>query len=345
MYMRKKEVLVRTAGRIVHALPGLLFAIAVSCGGTAARAADRSVGEAAAYPARPLRFIVPSSPGGANEVFARILAARMTANWGQQVIVDTRPGASGIIGTQIMARAAPDGYTFLIVANGHALNPYLHAKLPYDTLKDLDHVTLFAIAPVVLVVHPSVPAQSLQELMALAKAKPSQLNYASSGVGSGGWLAFELLRNVTRLDMVHVPYKGAGQANAAVLAGEVKMHFTSVLTAAPLIKAGRVRALAVTSAKRASLLEQVPAMAEHLPGYEVLSFFGILVPAGTPKPIIAKLHREIARITALPDVRSQFAELGVDIVDYGPEKFTAYVKSEMAKWSKVFAERGIRPEQ
>lgn len=297
------------------------------------------------YPAKPIRFIAPTSPGGANDVLARMLGARMTANWGQQVVVDVRPGAGGIIGSEIAARAAPDGYTLLIVANGYALNPYLHAKLPYDTLKDLERVTLFALAPLVLVVHPSLPAQSLQELIALAKAQPGQLNYASSGLGSGGWLSVELFRSMTRLDMAHVPYKGAGQANAAVVAGEVQMLFTSPLAAAPFIKAGRLRALAVTSAKRVGMMEQVPAVGELLPGYEVHNFFGILVPGGTPKPIIAKLNREIVRITALPDVKSQFAALGFEAVDYGPEKFTAYVKSEMAKWSKVFAERGIKPER
>lgn len=329
---------------IVHALPRFFLALALLSAGIAVQAADATRDSAGNYPARPIRFIAPTSPGGANDVLARLLGARMTANWGQQVVVDVRPGAGGIIGSELAARAAPDGYTLLIVANGYALNPYLHAKLPYDTLKDLERVTLFALAPLVLVVHPSVPAQSLQELIALAKGKPGHLNYASSGLGSGGWLSVELFRSVTRLDMNHVPYKGAGQANAAVVAGEVQMLFTSPLAAAPFIKAGRLRALAVTSAKRVAMMEQVPAVAEALPGYEVHNFFGILVPGGTPRPIIAKLHQEVARITALPDLRSQFAALGFEAVDWGPEKFTAYVKSEMAKWSRVFAERGIKPE-
>lgn len=330
---------------VVSALVPLLLAIVCTSGLAAASAVNRLSDPATHYPARPIRFIAPTSPGGANDVLARMLGARMTAAWGQQVVVDVRPGAGGIVGSEIAARAAPDGYTLLIVANGYALNPYLHAKLPYDTLKDLERVTLFALAPLVLVVHPSVPAQSLQELIALAKAQPGQLNYASSGLGSGGWLSVELFRSMTRLDMAHVPYKGAGQANAAVVAGEVQMLFTSPLAAAPFIKAGRLRALAVTSAKRVGMMEQVPAVGELLPGYEVHNFFGILVPGGTPKPIIAKLHQEVVRITTLPDVKRQFDALGFEAVDYGPEQFTAYVKSEMAKWSKVFAERGIKPER
>ncbi len=344
MFFRIDELRVHAASRIARALPRFFFALAVFCAGHVAQAADSTHDSAASYPARPIRFIAPTTPGGANEVLARMLGVRMTANWGQTVVVDVRPGAGGVVGSEIAARAAPDGYTLLIVANGYALNPYMHAKLPYDTLKDLDRVTLFVLAPLVLVVHPSVPAQSLQELIALAKAKPGQLNYASSGLGSGGWLAVELFRSITRLDMNHVPYKGAGQANAAVFAGEVQMLFTSPLAAAPFIKAGRLRALAVTSAKRVGMMEQVPAVAELLPGYEVQNFFGVLVPAGTPKPIIAKLHHEIARITTLPDVKQQFDALGFEAVDYGPEQFTAYVKSEMAKWSKVFAERGIKPQ-
>ncbi len=329
---------------IVHTLARFFLALALLSAGIAVQAADATRDSAANYPTRPIRFIAPTSPGGANDVLARLIGARMTANWGQQVVVDVRPGAGGIVGSEIAARAAPDGYTLLIVANGYALNPYLNAKLPYDTLKDLERVMLFALAPLVLVVHPSVPAQSLQELIALAKAKPGQLNYASSGLGSGGWLSVELFRSITRLDMNHVPYKGAGQANAAVVGGEVQMLFTSPLAAAPFIKAGRVRALGVTSKKRVAMIEQAPAIAELLPGYEVYNFFGILVPGGTPQPIIAKLHQKVARITALPDVKEQFHSLGFEAVDYGPEKFTAYVKSEMAKWSKVFAERGIKPE-
>ena len=195
-----------------------------------------------------------------------------------------------------------------------------------------------------LVVHPSVPVQSVQELIALAKSKPGQLNYGTSGAGSGGWLSVQLFRRMAALDMAHVPYKGAGQSTAAVISGEVHMLFTSSLAAAPYIKTGRLRALAVTSAKRIAMMENAPALTEFLPGYEVLNFFGILVPAGTPKSIISKLHGEVARIIDLPEVKGQLGSLGFEAVNYGPEQFTAYVKSEMSKWSAVISESGMKAE-
>lgn len=307
----------------------------------AAAGSDPAVG----YPSRPIRFIAPTTPGGANDILSRILGARMTQNWGQQVVVDLRPGAGGIVGTEIAAHAAPDGYTLLIVANGYALNPFLNAKLPYDTLKDLDRVSLFTVAPLVLVVHPSTPAQTVQELIALGKSKPGSLNYGTSGLGSGGWLSVELFKKMTGLRMTHIPYKGAGQSTAAVLGNEVHMLFTSSLAAAPYIKSGRLRALGVTSAKRVPAMQNVPAIAESMPGYEVLNFFGVLVPAGTPKPIINKLNAEINRITSLPEVKEQFAALGFEPVHNTPEHFTAFLKSEMNKWSTIIREAGIKAEQ
>lgn len=318
--------------RIVH-----IMLMACACAN--ALAADN----AAAYPARPIRFIAPTTPGGANDILPRVLAARMTASFGQQVIVDVRPGAGGIVGTELAARAAPDGHTLLIVANGYAMNPFLYEKLPYDTLKDFERVSLFAVAPLVLVVHPTVPAQTLQELIAMMKARPGQMNYASSGAGSGGWLSAHLFRRMVGIEMTHVPYKGAGQATTAVVAGEVQLLFTSSLPAMPHVKSGRLRALGVTSAKRISTMDNVPAIGESVPGYEVLNFFGVLATGGTPKPIVNKLHAEIARITALPDVKGQLDVLGFEVVDYGPEQFTTYVRSEMNKWSKIFAESGIKP--
>lgn len=296
------------------------------------------------YPSRPIRFVAPTSPGGANDVLARILGVRMTANWGQQVVVDVRPGAGGIVGSEVVARAAPDGYTILIVANGYALNPFLIAKMPYDTLNDFERVTLFASAPLVLVVHPTVPAHSVQELVALAKAKPNSLNYGSSGLGTGGWLSMELLRSMTRMEMTHVPYKGAGQSNAAIVGGEVQVLVTALPVALPFFKAGRLRALGVTSPKRAALLPQVPAIAEVLPGYAVQNVFGILAPARTPPAIIDKLVGEVRRITALPEVKQQFDAMGFEVEQQGPAEFTQFVKAEMAKWGRIFNERGIKPE-
>lgn len=331
----------RASARFLFGTCTLAAALALMASAAVAASAD----PAPNYPTRPIRFIAPTSPGGANDILPRILGARMTQNWGQQIVVDLRPGAGGIVGTEIAARSAPDGYTLLIVANGYALNPFLNAKLPYDTLKDFERVSLFTVAPLVLVVPPSNPAQTVQDLIALAKGKPGQLNYATSGLGSGGWLSIELLKKMASLQMTHIPYKGAGQATAAVLGNEVNMLFTSPLAAAPYIKSGRVRALAVTSAKRVTSMENVPAMSEVIPGYEVLNFFGILVSAGTPKSIITKLNTEINRITSLPDVKEQFATMGFEPVHYTPEQFTTFLKAEMSKWSTIIREAGIKAEQ
>ena len=305
--------------------------------------AAQSADPAANYPSRPIRFIAPTSPGGANDILPRVLGAQMTANWNQQVVVDLRPGAAGIVGSQIAASAPPDGYTLLIVSNFYSLNPSLYEKLPYDTMKDLDRVTIFATAPLVMVAHPSVAAKSLTEMLALLRSKPGQMNYGSSGTGTGGWLCAQLFRKLANVEMTHVPYKGAGQATAAVVAGEVQILFTSSLPAMPHVRSGKLRALGVTSAKRMGTLENVPAIAESLPGYEVINYFGILVSGGTPRPIIAKLHEEIRRITVLPAVKARFDDLGVEAVDYGPDQFTSFVRADMAKWAKIFAESGIRP--
>lgn len=304
---------------------------------------SQSADVAAHYPSRPIRVIAPTSPGGANDILPRLLGPRLSANLGQQIVVDARPGAGGIVGTELAARAAPDGYTLVVVANGYALNPYLYERLPYDTLKDLERVALFAVAPLVLVAHPTVPANSLAELIALLKSRPGQLNYASSGAGSGGWLSALLFRRATGVEMAHIPYKGAGQATTAVVSGEVQLLFTSPLPVAAHIAAGRVRALGVTSAKRISAMENVPALGESIPGFEVLNFFGVLATGGTPQPILAKLHREIARVTAGPEIRVRLEGLGFEVVDKSPAQFTAFVKSEMTKWSKVFVESGVKP--
>jgi len=316
-----------------------LVATAALLGISGAQAAD----SAATYPSRPIRIIAPTTPGGANDILPRLLSPRLSASLGQQIVVDVRPGAGGIVGTELAARAVPDGHTLIVIANGYALNPYLYDKLPYDTLKDLERVALFAVAPLVLVAHPTVPAQTLPELIALLKARPGQLNYASSGAGSGGWLSAQLFRRMGGVEMAHIPYKGAGQATTAGVSGEVHLLFTSSLPAAPHIASGRLRALGVTTAKRVSSMENVPAIGEIIPGFEVLNFFGVLATGGTPKPVLAKLHREIARVTALPEIRERFEGLGFERVDQGPDQFTAFIKAEMAKWSRVFVESGIKP--
>lgn len=298
---------------------------------------------AQSYPAKPIRWVVPSSAGGGNDQLARLFAAKITANWGQQVLVDLRPGAAGIVGSEIVAKAPPDGYTILIVATGYGLNPSLYANLPYDTLSDFARVTLLAFSPNVLVVHPSLPAKSVRQLIALAKSRPGDLNYASSGAGTGGHLSIELLKHMSGIKMVHVPYKGAGDATAAVVSGQVHMLMTSPGAAIPFVKAGRLRALAVGSATRVKAMPDVPTVAEAaLPGYDVNGFYGVLAPGKTPRAIVDKLHGELIRIMGLPDVHEQLEARGFDPAGYGPEQFTEHIKKELQKWPPVFKAAGIK---
>lgn len=297
----------------------------------------------ASYPSKPIRLVVPSSAGGGNDLLARLFGARISENWGQQVVVDLRPGAAGILGSEIVAKAPPDGYTILIVATGYGLNPGLYSSLPYDTLNDFARVILLAFSPNVLVVHPSLPVKSVKQLIALAKSRPGELNYASSGAGTGGHLSIELLKHMSGIDIVHVPYKGAGDSTAAVVSGQVHMLMTSPGAALPFIKSGRLRALAVGSATRVAAMPDVPTVAEAaLPGYEVNGFYGILAPGKTPGAIIGKLHAEFQRILKLPDVRKQMEARGFDPVGYPPDKFTEYVKNELQKWPPVFRAAGIK---
>lgn len=295
------------------------------------------------YPSKPIRWVVPSSAGGGNDYLARLFGAKMTENWGQQVLVDLRPGAAGIVGSDIVAKAPPDGYTILIVATGYGLNPSLYARLPYDTIDDFARINLLAFSPNVLVVHPSLPVKSVKQLIALAKARPGDLNYASSGAGTGGHLSIELLKHMAGIDMVHIPYKGAGDATAAAVSGQVQLLMTAPGAAIPFVKAGRLRALAVGSAKRVKAMPDVPTVAEAaLPGYDVDGYYGVLAPAKTPRVIIDKLYAELDRILKLPDVNQQMEARGFDPVSYTPEKFTDHVKKEMQKWPPVFKAAGIK---
>ena len=295
------------------------------------------------FPTKPIRFVVPSSAGGGNDYLARLFGAKITENWGQQVLVDLRPGAAGIVGSEIVAKAPPDGHTILIVATGYGLNPSLYAKLPYDTIEDFARISLLAFSPNVLVVHPSMPVKSVKDLIALAKSRPGELNYASSGAGTGGHLSIELMKYMSKINMVHIPYKGAGDATMAVVSGQVHMLMTAPGAAIPFIKAGRLRPLAVGSAKRVKALPDVPTMAEAaLPGYEVDGFYGILAPGKTPRPIVDKLYAEFDRILKLPDVAQQLEAQGFDPVSYNPDKFTEHVKKEMQKWPPVFKAAGIK---
>ena len=299
--------------------------------------------QAQTFPNKPIRFVVPSSAGGGNDYLARLFGARITENWGQQVLVDLRPGAAGILGSEIVAKAPPDGHTILIVATGYGLNPSLYSKLPYDTLDDFARVNLLAFSPNVLVVHPSLPVKSVKELIALAKSRAGELNYASSGAGTGGHLSIELMKYMSRINMAHIPYKGAGDSTAAVVSGQVHMLMTAPGAAIPFIKAGRLRPLAVGSAKRVKALPDVPTMAEAaLPGYEVDGFYGILAPGKTPRPIVDRLYAEFDRVLKLPDISQQMEAQGFEPVSYTPEKFTEHIKKEMQKWPPVFKAAGIK---
>jgi len=297
---------------------------------------------AQSYPSKPIRLIVPWTAGGATDIFARIIGQKLTEGWGQQVVVDNRPGASGIIGFEIAARAVPDGYTILLAAQPFTVNTSLFSKLPYDVVKDFAPVTLMAYTTNILVVHPAVPAESVSELITLAKSKPGQLNFASMGSATTGHLLGEMFKIMAGVDMVHIPYKGSAPAMTDLLGGRVSLMFDTVPSAMPHVKAGKLRALAVTSAKRSPLVPDLPTVAESgLPGFESAPWYGAVVPAGTPKEIITKLYTEIVKILNMPDVKDRLSNYGYTIIGSTPEQFADFIKTDMAKWAKVIKDAGI----
>lgn len=310
--------------------------------------AQRKSGEPAKaenYPARPVRWIVPFPPGGAADIVSRAIGVKLSETWGQQVVMDNRPGAGGNLGIEIASRASPDGYTLVIVPATFTTSPSLQRHLPYDPAKDFMPVTLVSSSALILVVHPSLKAASVRELIALAKSRPGQLNYASSGIGASAHLAAELFKTMAGVNIVHVPYKGQPPAMLDLISGQVQMMFPNAPVALPHLRAGKLRALAVTTLKRSSALPELPTMAESgLAGFEVNQWSGLMVPAGTPKAIIAKLHDDIVRALELPDVRKNLTSLGFDPVGSTPEEFSAYIRSEIRKWAKVIADAGIRPQ-
>lgn len=297
-----------------------------------------------AYPTKPIRMICPFPPGGTTDVVARLVAQKLTEAWGQQVVVDNRPGAGGIIGTEIVAKAAPDGYTVLLGSiTTHAVNPALYKKLNFDPVKDFAPVSLVVSSPQLLAVHPSVAAKSVKELIALAKAKPGQLNYASAGTGTSPHLTFELFKSMAGIDVVHVPYKGTGPAITDLIGGQVQMMITGVVALMPHVKSGKLRGLGVTSAKRVAALPDLSTIIESgIPGFDVSSWFGVFLPGGTPKPIIAKMNAEIRKILEVPEVRQRLIGQGADPASNTPEEFAAYVKAEMARWGKVVRDTGAK---
>ena len=295
------------------------------------------------YPSRPIRLIVPFAPGGGTDILVRILSPRLSASLGQQMVVENRPGASSVIGTGEVVRSAPDGYTLLAVDTSFTVNPSLQPKMPYDSLKDLAPVIHLAAAPVILVVHPSVPAKSVADLVALARSKPGGLSYASGGNGASTHLAGELFKMVAGVDVVHIPYKGTGPAIADVVAGQVQMNFAGISSARQHVDSGRLRAIAVTGARRNSALPDVPTFSEAgLQGVDAGTHWGLLAPAGTPPAVIQKLNAETDRVLQLPEVKARIAELGFDAAGGAPDAWVALIRSEMAKWAKVVKEARIK---
>lgn len=298
------------------------------------------------YPTRVVRIVVPQAPGAQSELFARMLGQKLGESLGQPVISDPRPGAGGAIGAEVAARAAPDGYTLLMATNStHGSNPALYAKLPYDPIRDFAPITLTVGMPYVMSVHPSLPATSLKQLIAFAKARPGQLNFASAGNGSTHHLCGELFKSMARVSIVHVPYKGGPPATAATAGGEVSMLFNTVGSVYPSIRSGRLRALGVTTSRRSDTLPEVPTMAEAgLPGFELQSWFGLLAPAATPTPIIGRLNSDTIKALNAPEMRSAIATMGANIMSGSPESFADHIKSEIARIGEIVKAAGIRVE-
>ncbi len=297
----------------------------------------------AQYPVKPVRLIVPFPPGGGTDAIARILTPALSEGLGQQVIVDNRPGAGANIGAEIAARSAPDGYTLLLSAIANAISASLYAKLNYDLVRDFAPVTLLATTPHILVVHPSLPVKSVKELIALARARPGELTYSSSGAGTPTHLAGELFASMTGVKMTHVPYKGGGPSVIALVGGEVSVGFATMPSVIQHVKAGRLRGLAVTTARRSPAMPGLPTVSEAgVPGYDVGSWYGLLVPAGTPKEIVARLHAETVKLLKLPAVTERLAASGFEVLVSTPEEYAAFTRSEIAKWAKAVKAANLR---
>ena len=308
----------------------------------AAPAQPRPEETAKDYPNRTIRLVVPSSPGGGTDIIARQLSVKLTERWGQQVIVDNRPGAGQMIGISLVAKSPPDGYTLVMTATPLAVNTVLYKKVPYDPIRDFAPVTQVAAMPNLLVAHPTLPVRNVKQMIALARSRPGELTYASSGIGTGPHLSMELFNHMAGIKLEHVPYKGTGPALLDTMSGHVPLLMSTLLPPLPHLKTGRLRALGVTSAKRVSSLPDVPTVAEGgVAGYEVVGWYGIVAPAGTPQPVVAKLQTEISAILHAPEMRDKLAADGAEAVGSKPEEFGAFLKSEIDKWGKVVKAAGI----
>ena len=301
---------------------------------------------AATFPAKPVRFIAPFPPGGSTDLLARLVAIKLTEAWGQQVTVENRGGAGGTIGIELAARAAPDGYTIVM---GHVgtfgFNPTLYPKLPYDAIRDFAPITVLATVPNGMAVHPSLPVKTARDFVALAKAKPGELLYASGGSGSASHLAGEYFKLLTKIDMVHVPYKGTGPAMISMISGQTTMTITGMVALMPHVKSNRLKLLGVATMKRLSIMPDIPTINESgVPGYDANQWYGVLTQAAVPRDIIAKLHADIVKVLARPDIKERLAADGAEAVANTPEQFAAHIKAEIARWAPVVKASGAKPD-
>jgi len=296
------------------------------------------------YPSKPVRIVVPFAPGGPNDILARVIAQKLTEAWGQQVFVENRAGGGTVIGTEVVAKSAPDGHNLLMVSTSHTTNPTLVRKLPFDTLRDLAPVILVANSSNVLLAHPSLPARSVKELIALAKTRPDQVAYGSGGNGTSTHLSGEMLCQMGGVTMIHVPYKGAGPANIALISGQITWMFGNAIPSMPLINSGRLRALAVTGKQPIPALPGVPTVAATLPGFEANSWYGVSAQGGTPRDVITKLNQDIGRVLRTSDMRARLEAEGAEAGSGSPEEFGSFFRAEIDKWAKVIRSAGIRLE-
>ena len=319
-----------------------MLRLTLACAGLCAGAADAHAAEK--FPVRPVRFIVPYPPGGITDILARVISQHLTARWGEQVIVDNRAGASGNIGTELAVRATPDGHTILFGnSSTHAINPSLFSKLAFDPIRDFEAVTLVANVTNALLVNPALPARTVPEIVAMAKAKPGQLTFASNSTGSSNHLAGELFKTMAGIDMIHVPYKSAVAAGVDLIGGRVTMMFDNLPTAVPHVKAGRLRAVATTGPRRAASLPDVPTMIEAgYEGFVLTPWWGVFAPARTPRDVVMKLNADLVAVLRTPEVRESFTAQGADIVANSPDDFARYVKAEMSRWGKVVRDSGAK---
>ena len=294
------------------------------------------------YPTKPVRLVVGFPPGGAADILGRIAAQRLTASLGEQVVVDNRGGAGGLVATEITARAAPDGYTLLFTSIPHVINPHLYRKVNYEAVRDFDAVIQFVAVPLMLASNTSFPAKSVKELAALAKAKPGQINYASAGAGSSSHLAMELFKSMAGVAMTHIPYKGTGPLLTDLIAGQVSVTIASAVPLIPQVKAGKLRGLAVTGARRSGALPELPTIGETVPGYEVTNWFGIIVPRGTPRTVVARINADLNHALKATELKGLLNAQGADAAGGTPEEFAAVIRQDFAKWAKVVKDSGAR---